>query len=226
MKPLNRFISVQSFKMASVSTVARIIHANNWAISMDLKDAFFHLPIHQTQTIAPFDLEMAPSPTLVSCSGNVCRILSRHSAPGRLIRPCMRPVLHPEESVDAPGFQDEPKKVRVNTQTELHVPWTSLVLFRHDDRSPQRQAPGLNVLQTGIVGLTMGDVQIPPAFLRKSKFCVHRCPQGSPHEPSHSAMNPESPLKGIPECHSVTRGQTVPSLVDCPQIVLVPTLVP
>ena len=47
LKPLNKFISVPTFKMATVTTVFRMIHEGDWAISIDLKDAFFHIPIHQ-----------------------------------------------------------------------------------------------------------------------------------------------------------------------------------
>ena len=66
LKPLNTFISVPSFKMASVSTVARMIHEYDWAISIDLKDAFFHVPIHQRHMGSfgrenPISLSPAPS---------------------------------------------------------------------------------------------------------------------------------------------------------------------
>ena len=46
LKPLNRFITAPKFKMASVSTVAKLIQEGDWATSIDLKDAFFHVPIH------------------------------------------------------------------------------------------------------------------------------------------------------------------------------------
>jgi hypothetical protein len=47
LKPLNRFVSVPKFRMASVSTVGRMIQDGDWAASIDLKDAFFHIPIHR-----------------------------------------------------------------------------------------------------------------------------------------------------------------------------------
>jgi hypothetical protein len=46
LKPLNKFITTPKFRMASVSTIARIIQPRDWATSIDLKDAFFHIPIH------------------------------------------------------------------------------------------------------------------------------------------------------------------------------------
>ena len=46
-KNLNRFVTVPKFRMASVSTVARMIHDGDWATSIELKDPFFHVPIHR-----------------------------------------------------------------------------------------------------------------------------------------------------------------------------------
>ena len=47
LKPLNKFVSVPKFRMASVATVGRMIQEGDWAASLDLKDAFFHIPIHR-----------------------------------------------------------------------------------------------------------------------------------------------------------------------------------
>ena len=76
LKPLNRFISVPKFRMASVATVGRMIQEDDWATSIDLKDAFFHIPIHRRHrrflrfiwrgnpyqfVSCPFGLSTAPS---------------------------------------------------------------------------------------------------------------------------------------------------------------------
>jgi hypothetical protein len=47
LRPLNRFITAPKFRMASVSTMAKMIQDGDWATSIDLKDAFFHVPIHR-----------------------------------------------------------------------------------------------------------------------------------------------------------------------------------
>ena len=45
LKPLNKHIHKQSFKMATVRTVAESIRQGDWAVSLDLKDAYLHVPI-------------------------------------------------------------------------------------------------------------------------------------------------------------------------------------
>ena len=46
LKPLNRFITTPKFHMASIPTVAKVLQPLDWSTSIDLKDAFFHIPIH------------------------------------------------------------------------------------------------------------------------------------------------------------------------------------
>ena len=97
LKPLNMFISVPKFRMASVSTVARMIHDGDWATSLDLKDAFFHVPIHNRHrrflrfiwkskpyqfASCPFGLSTAPStftrvtrPVLHWCRSQAMRVV-------------------------------------------------------------------------------------------------------------------------------------------------------
>ena len=43
---LNRYIKKQSFKMETIKLVRQAMRLNNWAISIDLTDAYLHVPIH------------------------------------------------------------------------------------------------------------------------------------------------------------------------------------
>ena len=43
---LNSFIDVQSFKMETTSSIRASIQPGDWAVSLDLTDAYFHVPIH------------------------------------------------------------------------------------------------------------------------------------------------------------------------------------
>ena len=43
---LNRYIKKQSFKMETVKSVRQAMRLNDWAVSIDLTDAFLHVPIH------------------------------------------------------------------------------------------------------------------------------------------------------------------------------------
>ena len=43
---LNRYIKKQSFKMKTVKSVRQAMRLNDWAVSIDLTDAYLHVPIH------------------------------------------------------------------------------------------------------------------------------------------------------------------------------------
>ena len=45
---LNQYINKQHFKMETVKSVRQSIIANDWAVSIDLTDAYLHVPIHLT----------------------------------------------------------------------------------------------------------------------------------------------------------------------------------
>jgi hypothetical protein len=47
LKGLNKFVKCPTFKMHSPSSIIRMIHKGNWLASIDLKDAYFHVPVHQ-----------------------------------------------------------------------------------------------------------------------------------------------------------------------------------
>ena len=43
---LNRYIKKQSFKMETVKSVRQAMRLNDWAVSIDLTDAYLHVPMH------------------------------------------------------------------------------------------------------------------------------------------------------------------------------------
>ena len=45
---LNQYINKQHFKLETVKSVRQLIMANDWAVSIDLMDAYLHVPIHLT----------------------------------------------------------------------------------------------------------------------------------------------------------------------------------
>ncbi|MEW8547329.1 MAG: reverse transcriptase domain-containing protein [Candidatus Thiodiazotropha sp.] len=45
---LNTFLDIQSFKMETANKVRQAIQPNDWAFSLDLTDAYLHVPIHRT----------------------------------------------------------------------------------------------------------------------------------------------------------------------------------
>ena len=45
LKPLNRYLRKQHFKMDTLTKVLNLVQKNDWAISFDLKDAYFHIGI-------------------------------------------------------------------------------------------------------------------------------------------------------------------------------------
>lgn len=46
LKPFNKFLVKKHFKMDTLAKVLNIVKPNDWAFSLDLKDAYFHVPIH------------------------------------------------------------------------------------------------------------------------------------------------------------------------------------
>ena len=46
LKEFNLFISTQHFRMETLSVILPQLSANDWAVSIDLKDAYLHIPIH------------------------------------------------------------------------------------------------------------------------------------------------------------------------------------
>ncbi|MEL7196568.1 MAG: reverse transcriptase domain-containing protein, partial [Bacteroidota bacterium] len=47
LKKLNLFIGCETFKMTTVAQVRKILPKGGWAVSIDLKDAYWHVPIAQ-----------------------------------------------------------------------------------------------------------------------------------------------------------------------------------
>ena len=45
LRPLNMFIAYRHFKMENVSLVKDLLSPNDWMTSVDLKDAYFTVPI-------------------------------------------------------------------------------------------------------------------------------------------------------------------------------------
>ena len=46
LSPLNRFLEDKAFKMETASSIRDSIHQGDWATSIDLKDAYFHILVH------------------------------------------------------------------------------------------------------------------------------------------------------------------------------------
>ena len=51
LKPLNQFLKKQHFKMSTIADVIQEVERDDWLISIDLKDAYFHVPIHPSVEI-------------------------------------------------------------------------------------------------------------------------------------------------------------------------------
>jgi hypothetical protein len=47
LKPLNMYLKKTHFKMDTMKKVLNLVRKGDWAFSLDLKDAYFHIPIHK-----------------------------------------------------------------------------------------------------------------------------------------------------------------------------------
>ena len=48
LKKINRFLPDQKFRMETLSSILPQLSSLDWAVSIDLKDAYFHVPIHRS----------------------------------------------------------------------------------------------------------------------------------------------------------------------------------
>lgn len=48
LRPLNQYLKKIHFKMDTLKTVLGLVKKGDYAISLDMKDAYFHLPVHQS----------------------------------------------------------------------------------------------------------------------------------------------------------------------------------
>ena len=59
LKPLNsQFLSPPHFKMDTVKDVASLLLPGDYGASVDLKDAYFHVPIHPISEVHAFKLHL------------------------------------------------------------------------------------------------------------------------------------------------------------------------
>ena len=59
LKPLNRYVTREKFKMKTQRDITTALHAWDWAMRIDLTDAYFHVPIHlKSRHLPRFALQM------------------------------------------------------------------------------------------------------------------------------------------------------------------------
>ena len=46
LEPLNSFITAPHFQMTTLKDVFQLLQKDDWAVYLDLKDAYFHVPVH------------------------------------------------------------------------------------------------------------------------------------------------------------------------------------
>ena len=46
LKPLNRYVRTPHFTMTTLKDVSQLIQQGDWAVCLDLRDAYFHVPVH------------------------------------------------------------------------------------------------------------------------------------------------------------------------------------
>lgn len=47
LKPLNQYVVPNHFKMETLRSILKSLKKGDWAVTLDLKDAYFHIPVHQ-----------------------------------------------------------------------------------------------------------------------------------------------------------------------------------
>ena len=135
---LNQYIRKQPFKMETVKSVRQLILANDWAVSLDLTDAYLHVPIHPQSRkylrfmfghqvfqfmVLPFGMTL--SPWIFTKQMDViaahCAISLFPYLDDWLIRDLIRNRLISHTIYCLQTVQSLSNEVRFDTSTEIHI---------------------------------------------------------------------------------------------------------
>ena len=144
LKTLNSFVHTEHFKMEGIHTLRDLVNPDDWLAKVDLKDAYFAIPIHKSHhkylrfmyqgkhyqppiwpVIGPLglyqDLEASAS-SPPGDWGTTDSIYRRYPCPGGVPgtskEPCRGGSVPPAMS----GFQDKPEKICVRASTSDGIP--------------------------------------------------------------------------------------------------------
>ena len=147
LKSLNKFVYTEHFKIEGIHILRDLLRAGDWMTKVDLKDAYFMVPIHEEDRAflkfsfkekvyqfkcLPFGLACAPwvfTKTLkatccsVETTGNATdRLHRRHPYPGRVQGAGMGPFHRPSIFAREPRVCDKQTQVCPGTHTVSGVP--------------------------------------------------------------------------------------------------------
>ena len=101
--------------MSTLKDVSQTIRQDDWSITVDLKDAFLHIPIHSEYRRflrSAYGHNKAIEGGMPS-KGNTCHLLpGRHSGIGRLIQTSVSPQRRIVVTSPPSGLQEESNKVQ------------------------------------------------------------------------------------------------------------------
>uniref|UniRef100_A0A1A8PZ04 ribonuclease H n=1 Tax=Nothobranchius rachovii TaxID=451742 RepID=A0A1A8PZ04_9TELE len=121
LRALNRCLRKYRFKMLTLSSLLRLIHQNDWFTSIDLRDAYFHIPVYPPHrkflrfafqgvcyeyTVLPFGLSLSPRVFVRCLNLDSGAFTARLSAPRmNALSFCLaRFRLHSSENAQCPLF--------------------------------------------------------------------------------------------------------------------------
>ena len=180
LKPFSRFIRCPHFQMTSLKDVFHLVQHNGWAVCLDLKDAYFHIPVHprhrrflqfiwQGQAYRyrylPFGLSSSPR-TFTRVTKPIAHYLRSRG---------IRVVFCLDEQAtnrqDPPEFRVHPqhREVRPNPETMLHVFRSSMGHTGSVSEPPSGRERGDTSSGRVVVGLPLHHL------LGQSDYCINRC---------------------------------------------------
>ena len=141
---LNQYINKQHFKMETVKSVRQSIMVNDWAVSIDLTDAYFHVPIHPRSrkylrfvyehqvfqfTALPFGMSLSldfhkinecNSSTLTTTCVSLFPYLDNWLIRYLICNRHLAHKIYPSNGTKS-GFYTKSKEVRFDTNTRIHL---------------------------------------------------------------------------------------------------------
>ena len=211
LKKINVFIPVQHFRMETLNVILPELRPQDWAVSLDLKDAYLHVPIHpqsrrllgfrfQGKTyvykVLPFGLKDSPVGLFkASCYGNSTPSPAGHPhilLSGRLahrrrvsIGPSVTSSNHSSVGSES-GVHCQSKEVGVYPSEDARLPRSFSRYPQVNCASGRTQSFGSSVAHPGTRRVSDGSC---PPVAESSRTFGQPCGSGSKLQASHAASS-------------------------------------
>ena len=142
---MNQFVDRKSFKMDTFKSVKEILRPGDWAVTLDIKDAYFHIPIHMKSrkflrflwrkkafklVVLPFRLSSAPRVFTPSVQGFNSVLLKERYQGDCVSRryPCARKIIQGMSAKQRSGIKTF-ETAGVPAKSQEVIPYSISVIY-------------------------------------------------------------------------------------------------